>query len=268
MAGPGKSGPPRKGQEEVEFARLKADVIRMRSANMTHAEIARRTGLSRPSVTQMLPRIYREFLVEAGVEDLLAIQFRRCERVIEEFWSNIIAPTSFDEKLKAAETVFKFMKREADLFGLDAGKRIDLKVSDNNAANANAETIADNVERFMDLADKLVKDGIGSGRVMLTTRPDGVSEAVDADLVEENARCDLRPFSLAELAGEGGGPIRTPEPPAPPTQDWREFLSERQLAREGAGRHPQAVEVEERPPGRWFKGRFIPLEEGVEVVST
>ena len=82
MAGPGKSGPPRKGQEEVEFARLKADVIRMRHANMTHAEIARRTGLSRPTVTQMLPRLYREMLVEAGVEDLLAIQFRRCETII------------------------------------------------------------------------------------------------------------------------------------------------------------------------------------------
>jgi DNA-binding CsgD family transcriptional regulator len=268
MAGPGKSGPPRKGQEEVAFARLKADVIRMRSANMTHAEIARRTGLSRPTVTQMLPRVYREFLAEAGVEDLLAIHFRRCEVVIGEFWDNIIAPTSFDEKLKAAEMVLKMMKREADLFGLDAGKRIDLKVSDNNAANANAETIADNVERFMDLADKLVKDGIGSGRVIFTTRPDGVSEAVDGDLVEEDSRSELRPFSLAELAGEGGAPIRTPEPSSPPAQDWREFLTERQIAREGAGREQQAVEADERHPGHWIKGIYIPQENGVEVVST
>jgi hypothetical protein len=239
----------------------------MRHANMTHAEIARRTGLSRPTVTQMLPRLYREMLVEAGVEDLLAIQFRRCETIIGEFWSNIIAPTSFDEKVKAAEIVLKLMKREADLFGLDAGKRIDINVSDNNAANANAETIADNVERFMDLADKLVKDGIGSGRVVLTTGPDGVSEAVDADLVEEDSRNELRPFSLAELAGEEGGPIRTPEPTAPPTQDWREFLTERQKARGAAGREPQAVKVAERPPGRWDRGKFIPLEEGVEVGS-
>ena len=206
-------------------------------------------------------------LVEAGGEALLANHLRRCEVVIEEFWPDIIAPASFDEKLKAADMVLKYMKREADLFGLDYGKRVDVTISTDEKRTPRAEKIADNVERFMELADKMVRDGIGSGRVMLTTGPDGLTDVVDADLVDEDVRGDLRPFSLAELSGAEGAPIRTPEPPATPSRTWREFLAERQTAKVNE-RVPESAELAERRPGRWVKGKFIPLEEGVEVVST
>src|SRR5580700_6434180 len=117
MAGPGKSGPPKKGREQVEFALLKADVVRMRRADMSHAEIARRTGLSRPTVTQMLPRIFREMLQEAGVEELRMIQFRRCEVSIESLWDRIIDPEPGDHNghRKDIDTLLRILKREADL---------------------------------------------------------------------------------------------------------------------------------------------------------
>ena len=273
MAGPGKSGPPKRGQEEVEFARLRADVVKMRSANMTHSEIARRTGLSRPTVTQMLPKIYRELLADSDVLALIANHFQRCEAMLEQLWPNVLAPqgdlnnTEFEIRTKAIETVLKILKDERDGRNFAKGIDITVRLDSDDDGTSHADQIADNVETFMDLADKLVRDGIGSGRMALTTGPDGSRDVVDADLVDEDEVGEMRPFSLAELVGEEGAPIRTPPPPTPHHQTWREFLAEQQREKQGVGPDSQVVEVKERPPGSWVKGSFILLENEVEDLA-
>ena len=262
MAGPGKSGPPKRGQEEVEFARLRADVVKMRSANMTHSEIARRTGLSRPTVTQMLPKIYRELLADSDVVALIANHFQRCEAMLEQLWPDVLAPqgdinlTTFEMRTKAIETVLKILKDERDGRNFAKGVSITVNVGggSDDIDGSPADKIADNVEAFMNLADKLVFDGIGSGRARLATRLDGFSDVVDGDEVDEATMGNLRPFLLAELVGEEGAPIRTPESPA---QGWREFLAERQ--------GPKKEVKEERPSGRWVAGKFLPQEDGSKL---
>jgi hypothetical protein len=148
--------------------------------------------------------------------------------MIESLWDRIIAPVPGNDEghRKDIETLLKVLKRESDLLGLDVDKHVTVEAPRERGPNKNAERIADNVERYMDLADKLVATGgIGSGRLMLTTNADGFADIVDAELVDDDA-ADIRPFSMDELTREKGAPIRTPEPPSAPTVGWRDFLAQ------------------------------------------
>ena len=102
--------------------------------------------------------------------------------MIESLWDRIIAPVPGNDEghRKDIETLLKVLKRESDLLGLDVDKHVTVEAPRERGPNKNAERIADNVERYMDLADKLVATG-GIGGVHR-----GAEETFDisADLVE------------------------------------------------------------------------------------
>jgi hypothetical protein len=248
----------------------------MRSADMTRAAIAQRLGISRSTVTRMMSKVCRDLAIEAGGGALRMIQLRRCERMLEELWPNVLAPrdegklSAFEVKLKAVDAVLKILRREADLMGLDASKNVTIDISTDLDASSVADRIADNVEDFIALTEKLIKDSGGQSNLRLTTGEDGVGNVVDVDLVDEDSVGDMHPFSIAEMAHNKGAPISRCEPTSESTVGWREFLARQQSRMNGHGGsngHAPLLAIEERPPGRWVAGKYVPEVEAESLAS-
>lgn len=192
VAGPGQPGAPANGLEEIDFLLLKANVLKYRRMNWSYDEIAHTTGYTRSGVRRLIKRIMREVLVEAGAEEIRAIELARIEDIMQRIWPSVFPPISEDPNVstpipnaKDVDTYLRLSKAKRELVGADAPIKIALPTygenEDDEQIGSKALEKAERLERLAYLADKIVTAGIGSGREQKDADED--EDVVDAVLV-------------------------------------------------------------------------------------
>ena len=168
--------------DDVRAQMLKADILHLKHQGKSAAEIGAIVGLSRTAIVRMIPKIMREVLDEAGAEEVRGMELIRLEMITQSMWPALVKPEDpdFIPDDRMVNAYLNVSKRKAELVGADAPKQLKVDVNDNSAI---AEQLVTNVNRYMDLADRVAAGGIGSGRTAEELAADG--ETIDAEVVED-----------------------------------------------------------------------------------
>jgi hypothetical protein len=174
-----KPGPPSRGHEEVEELVLQGQILNLRDRNYTHQEIADSLGLARSTVTRMLKRINERTLAEFDRQSIRALTLRKYLKIEAEilpFVMNVNGLPDFMPNDKMLDKWLKVQLSIRQLMGADAPTRVEISVPDPDATEDSvARKLAEDLGRFQDLADQMIRRQMGSGRV------------IDAEVVEEDA---------------------------------------------------------------------------------
>lgn len=181
MAGPGKRGVPAKQDEDYEYLMMKARIMALKKANKSNLEIAAETGYEVSSVRKLVKRIVKETLDEAGAAEVRALELQRLEEITQRFWPKLVPadPTAIPNG-RDILAYLNLSKAKRELVGADAPKKVKIDFGEDEAGMAIVQDYIARVEEYMDLADKIKQQGIGSGRPEVNE-----GDIVDGEIVEE-----------------------------------------------------------------------------------
>lgn len=243
MTAPGEPGRPKKGHETVEQMMMEAQILNLFDRNYTHREIASVVGLHHTTVGETIRRINRRTLADFDRTTARALKLRQLHRIQESIMPFVVDPhgrTDFMPDPKLTAQLLRAIKAERELMGADAPTRVEISVGEDGEGEQVGAEEAANVQRFMELADRIMTSGYGSGRI------------IDADVVEDDDEDDAGDRGpLDRVRGPGSD---APQLEAGPPVD-------------GAVDATATVEMDESddgldddPIGVWRDGIFYPAE--------
>lgn len=105
----------------IKYQERRKIVLEMRKSGASYRQIAEYLGVSEYQVSSYLDTALRQLIAE-DVESVRKIELGRLDTMLQGIWSRAIKG-----ELPAVDRALHIMKRRAEIMGLDAPKRIDLK---------------------------------------------------------------------------------------------------------------------------------------------
>lgn len=164
-------GKPRRGKEQVEYQRVKADIIDLLNLEVPDREIAARLGLSKSGFYQLKKRILKEIIPSDIALNVAAREYMRLDRQLgklirymDNCWAAEIPP---DAPYITAFT--NLSRRVADLVGANAAIAITVDHGDDDDASQTLRehqlAMAAQLNRFYELQDRMATRVGGPGAI-------------------------------------------------------------------------------------------------------
>lgn len=202
MTDPSARGPVARGEGEVEHVELIGRAIEMRRGNQTYQAIADELGVCRQTASRLVKRGFKMMLDENGAEELRAKEMMLLEDLTQRLlpvlfpeprqmmetmldddgepmkdakgntlmvpqWNDDLSPRMYTPlpDFDAIDKYLKIHNAKMEAVGARVDKKIHVAVERDEEDKARAEYIAERLDRFMDLADRVANGGYGSGRM-------------------------------------------------------------------------------------------------------
>ena len=157
-------------------------VLRLYGAGVETVRIARLTGLSRRRVTGLVREHAVESVRNAEVQELRLMLFVDLEEIKDVLQRSLLyrKDVPAKDRTQLVTGIVRIVHEQALLMGAHAPRQVAVTqtVVENPLADEYVEDLED-LEKWMDLADKIAQSGYGSGREELTH--DEAESALDAD---------------------------------------------------------------------------------------
>lgn len=271
-------GKPRRGHETVEYARVKAHMIELMDQETPDPEIAAIIGVSRNTFWHLKKRILKEMIDTKIAERVAAREFMRLDHQMIQLVKYM---DSMYELGAAPEAPYisaftNLSKRIAELVGANAAIAYSIENVDAERADilrVHQEEMAQSLNRFYSLAERVAADGIGSGLTreererelanMVNALGVGVVEHDETGAVVQDAEIVELDEELDEDEDEDEDE-EVIELDRDPTID--DFLDTGELIdivvgskydRARAIREVASGRTDAETPGRWVSGKFV-----------
>jgi hypothetical protein len=175
-------GPPRRGYEQVEYQRVKEEVIELMGLEVPDKEIAARIGLARGSFYSLKSRILHECLSENIAQTVAAREFMRLNRQASQIieYLNTEAAANLPPNEKLINAYVNVSRRIADLMGANAPTMITVE-------NVDSERSVQLHQQQVEMASKLTAFYELQDRMALTVG----GAAIGSGLTEEERQREL-----------------------------------------------------------------------------
>lgn len=180
MAGPGKPGPPARGAEQVEAFINQQEVVTLRRKGYTNQDIADATGYSVRGIEEIMHRWRQSVLASNDPTMDRALKSKMYDDIVHALSPFAIPMAGQMPDEKMLKVLLTTLRDQRALLGSDAPTKVEFT---NPLTDKAGEAEADDVQRFMELADQLQTSGYGSGRILDAEEVEQEDEDAERDSV-------------------------------------------------------------------------------------
>jgi hypothetical protein len=201
--------------DETHSLMVDMEIVRLKKLAFSEKNIAVALDLDYTTINRRWNRIRREMVQnESSGLDTKVVTLEWLKESAVSLLPHVVNQNNDPDWVPRADRVNAFVnvcKRMAELTGADAPTKVDINsaLGDDETETA-ADRLADDLNRFMDMADQIARAGLGSGREIETDEHG--REIVEAEVVDDQNPADVEfPAEVFEDESEPDEPESTPD---------------------------------------------------------